>query len=131
MGARTNVVNTQPYSVTDLSDAQHMVTVIGVGSNSVTTIEDSENKITVIGIGIKGDKGEAGDAGGSGGDKNYEHIQAIPASTWNIIHNLGKYPSVNVIDSTGSLVDGDVLYLDINTVQVGFGAGFSGKAFLN
>lgn len=61
----------------------------------------------------------------------YTHIQIASSSTWNIEHNLGKFPSVTVIDSAGSLVIGDVCYLDENNIRIEFSSGFSGKALLN
>jgi hypothetical protein len=65
------------------------------------------------------------------GDLSYVHVQGTAAPSWTIAHNLGKYPSVSVVDSAGSWWIGDVTYININTVRVDFGAGFSGKAFLN
>lgn len=84
----------------------------------------------------KGDKGDKGDTGltgvaGADGDINYTHNQSVPSTVWTINHNLSKYPSVSIVDSAGSLVIGDVLYITPSTVTVTFSSGFSGKAFLN
>jgi hypothetical protein len=65
------------------------------------------------------------------GDLNYNHTQAASSSLWVIPHSLGKYPSVTVIDSGGSLVFGDVQYIDINNISITFTASFSGSAFIN
>lgn len=62
---------------------------------------------------------------------NYVHEQATSSTTWVINHNLGKYPSITVIDSGGSEVKGEVEYVDTNNVTLTFSAAFSGKAFLN
>jgi hypothetical protein len=67
----------------------------------------------------------------SGGDKNYVYSQLSPASVWTIVHNLGKHPSVTVVDSGGSWVIGDVSYPALEMVVVSFGYGFSGTAYLN
>ena len=69
--------------------------------------------------------------GGGGGDLTYTHTQLQPAEVWTIQHNLGKHPSVTVADSAGSVVMGDVEYLDRNTVRVTFMAAFAGTAHLN
>lgn len=70
--------------------------------------------------------------GGSGGnDKNYVHTQEQASKEWTIIHNLGKYPAVSVIDSAGTEVEGEVHYVDLNKVKLIFSAEFSGKATLN
>ena len=68
---------------------------------------------------------------GGGGDKTFVFTQAVAAATWNIVHNLGKYPAVFVVDSAASVVVGDIKYVDLNTVTVTFASGFTGQAFLN
>jgi hypothetical protein len=57
--------------------------------------------------------------------------QMAPVSLWTIAHNLGRFPSVTVVDSTEREVEGDVHYLDGNTIAVSFSAPFSGVAYLN
>ena len=57
--------------------------------------------------------------------------QNAPATTWNIPHNLGKFPSVSVINNNNVVINGEVTYIDNNNVQLNFSAGFSGKAYLN
>lgn len=63
--------------------------------------------------------------------KTYMFEQAIPSATWEIQHNLNKYPSVSIVDSAGSVVMGDVLYVDKNKVVLTFIGQFNGKAYLN
>jgi hypothetical protein len=65
------------------------------------------------------------------GDLSYTHTQAVPAATWVIVHGLGKYPAVTVVDSAGTRVYGDEVQVDLNTVRLDFLAAFSGRAFLN
>jgi hypothetical protein len=71
-----------------------------------------------------------------GGDLTYVHHQLAPAAVWTYAHNLGKYPSVTIVDSGGNEVRGIVSYLDINTVSIAFFVGgqpvaFGGSAFNN
>lgn len=61
----------------------------------------------------------------------YVYTKAIPSATWIITHNLGKNPSVTVVDSADNLVEGDVVYDSNNQITVTFSGGFSGKAYLN
>ncbi len=61
----------------------------------------------------------------------YPFAQSMPASVWTIVHGLDRYPSVTVIDSAGEEIDGDVRYVDANTITVTFAAPFSGDAYLN
>lgn len=70
--------------------------------------------------------------GGSGGsDANFVHDQAIAATTWNVAHNLGKRAAVQVVDSAGTQVEGDIIWIDNNHVRLEFSAPFSGSAFFN
>ncbi len=57
--------------------------------------------------------------------------QGQPATTWNIQHNLGKFPSITVIDTADTVVTGEYIYTDKNNVTLTFSAGFAGKAYLN
>ena len=64
-------------------------------------------------------------------DKTYVHEQLVSSQFWNIQHNLGKHPSVTVIDSGGSVVFGDVEYVSMNEITISFGFPFGGTAYLN
>lgn len=64
-------------------------------------------------------------------DKNYIHYQNTASDTWFINHNLNKYPAVNVVDSAGNEVVGDVEYIDVNNLKITFIGAFKGKANLN
>lgn len=57
--------------------------------------------------------------------------QDTPATTWNVIHGLNKFPSVTVVDSSGNVVIGEVLYSGVNSLTITFESSFSGKAYLN
>jgi hypothetical protein len=50
---------------------------------------------------------------------------------WTVTHNLGKNPSVAVVDSAGTVVIGQVDYDTINQITLTFKAAFSGKAYFN
>lgn len=60
----------------------------------------------------------------------YRHVQMTPASVWNIHHTLGRYAAVTVVDSAGSMVEGDVAYVSTSEVTISFSAAFSGEAYL-
>ena len=63
--------------------------------------------------------------------QSYVHDQILAKKEWVIEHNLGRYPSVFVIDSGRSVVIGDTEYVNDNTLVIRFTAEFSGKAYLN
>ena len=62
---------------------------------------------------------------------HYTHNQAVPSSVWTIAHNMGKNPSVSIVDSAGDEVVGQVIHTSLNQVVISFTAAFSGKAYLN
>jgi len=64
-------------------------------------------------------------------DKNFVYDQIVASSSWEITHNLGKLPSVTIIDSGGTQIMGDVSHFSINKLFVFFSSPFSGTAFLN
>lgn len=61
----------------------------------------------------------------------YTHTQSAPSSTWAVVHNLGYFPSVSVVDSGGTVVIGDVIYVSENEVSIEFSSAFGGKAYLS
>ena len=61
----------------------------------------------------------------------FEYTQAIPSDTWEITHNLGKMPSITVVDSAKTVIYGEYKYNNNNSVTLYFNGAFSGKAYLN
>lgn len=64
-------------------------------------------------------------------DKTYTHTERRPTKFWLVRHNLNKYPSVTVVDSSGRVCIGEVQYHDKNKLSLIFSAGFSGTAYCN
>lgn len=64
-------------------------------------------------------------------DLHYAHDQGIPSTIWTVNHNLGKYPAAAAVDTAGSVVMGQVDYLDTNNITITFNASFSGVAYIN
>lgn len=65
------------------------------------------------------------------GDDSFTFVQSTPSITWTIDHNLARYPSVLVIDSTGRVVEGDVQHLSTNSLVITFSGAFAGTASCN
>ncbi|MBR1915334.1 MAG: hypothetical protein IJ830_02710 [Alphaproteobacteria bacterium] len=58
--------------------------------------------------------------------------QGVASDTWEIEHNLGKKPSVTVVDSAGNVqIPDEVTYNNQNQITITFVGAFAGKAFLN
>lgn len=64
-------------------------------------------------------------------DKTFVFEQATTSDTWEIEHNLGKFPAVSVVDSAGSAVVCQCNYVNENKVILRMNGAFKGKAFLN
>lgn len=64
-------------------------------------------------------------------DKHYAHVQVAPATTWSITHSLAKFPSINVVDSSGHEIITDIQYIDANNIEVNFITATAGTAYMN
>jgi hypothetical protein len=64
-------------------------------------------------------------------DLSYTYEQIAPSTVWAINHNMGKFPSVTIVDSAGTEVIGEVSYQDKSNLKISFSAPFSGTAYLN
>ena len=67
----------------------------------------------------------------SGADKFFKFSQRVASDTWQVKHNLNKYPSVTVVDSAENVVVGDIEYIDENNLVITFTGGFVGTAYMN
>jgi len=70
------------------------------------------------------------------GSITYIHVQSSSSDTWVITHDLGRFPSVTVIDSGGSVLTAAVTYnsenqLTITFLSNGSALATTGKAYLN
>ena len=64
-------------------------------------------------------------------DANFVFTQGSASATWVVDHDLGKKPSVTVVDSADTVVIGQVDYNTDNRATITFEAAFSGKAYFN
>ncbi len=63
------------------------------------------------------------------GDITYTHNQSSTSDTWVITHNLNRFPSVTVVDSANTIVQGTVVYNSNKQLTVTFFSGTSALAF--
>lgn len=63
--------------------------------------------------------------------QTYIYEQAEADDTWVIQHNLGKYPSVTIVDSSGNEFYPAVKYDNENQCTIYMNGATTGKAFLN
>ena len=101
----------------DLTDSDGVKTTVKLkGGTVITLTQPASNEITIASL---------------NDDANFVFTQGIPSATWNITHNLGKFPSVSVVDTADQLMYGDTEYFNENSLTITFSAPFSGKAYLN
>lgn len=67
----------------------------------------------------------------AGVQTTFTFTQSVPAANWTINHNLGRFPSIEVVDSSGNVVEGNIDYVNANTITASFTGGFAGLAYLN
>ena len=67
----------------------------------------------------------------AGGDLNFTFTQAVASATWNVVHNLGKNPSVSIVDPNDQEVFAQVDYIDTNSLTITFSSAQAGKAYMN
>ncbi|EZP56411.1 hypothetical protein [Delftia sp. RIT313] len=84
----------------------------------------------VVTRGIPGPQGPQGPPGGGAG-ATYTHIQSAAAAVWTVAHNLGRYPSITVVDNLGGQLYPDVRYVDADIVQITHSVPLTGRAYCN
>lgn len=77
--------------------------------------------------GLQGIQGEAGETQVIA----YTHVQSAVSNTWVINHDLTFQPSVQVVDSAGSTIEGVVNYNSSSQLTVEFSVALSGTAYLS
>lgn len=62
---------------------------------------------------------------------SFRFVQSTASTTWTIAHNLGYNPNVTVVDSTGTVCEGDIVYTNTNTITLTFSQAISGTAYVS
>lgn len=116
-----------------MSEVTIVLNVNEVGVTQQVTDVDVVQLVQTVGLtspGPQGPRGPAGPAGAAGGSV-FEHVQSTPASTWNITHNLGRFPHVSLLEDDGTEFEADVVHSDNNTVVVIFPSPHTGTAIVS
>lgn len=116
-------------------------TKVTQGSRAITVRSQSRD-INVHSVGRRGPQGVAGAAGATGPegpqgpagadgiDANFvENFTNLASVT--VTHNLGKWPAVTVVDSTGDEVEGEIEHVSINQLIATFSSSFTGRITCN
>lgn len=72
-----------------------------------------------------------GPPGAAGRDAaRFDYLQNVPSSTWLVVHNLGAFPSVTLLEPGGEEFLANVNHLDANVLEVLFTFPTTGRAVL-
>ena len=113
--SRVDVINnTADIDLTDSDGTKNTVKL--KGGTGITLTQPALNEITIASL---------------NDDANFIFTQALASATWNITHNLDKFCSVTVVNTSDEVVIGDVAYVNTNSLTITFSSAFSGKAYLN
>lgn len=114
---------------TAIQQPEKITTEVTARGNSVEVgTPNSSIEVTQVTTGLTG---APGDTVAGTGDRTFVHSQSPASDLWTVNHNLSKYPSVDVFDSAGDQVDGEVRHINENSLRIVFSAPFSGVAYLN
>jgi len=80
--------------------------------------------------GADGATGATGATGPAADNLTTVFEQSSASATWTINHNQGRYPSIDIIDSAGNHVIGDIQHNSVNQVVATFDNAFAGKAII-
>ena len=123
------------YAVGDIVTyaGQTWYCIVASGPNSTP---GSGNWTLLAAKGSQGDLGPMGPQGPQGvaGETQviaYTHNQSAVSDTWIINHGLSFQPSVQVVDSAGSTIEGVVNYNSSSQLTVQFSVALSGTAYLS
>jgi hypothetical protein len=79
---------------------------------------------------VPGPPGPVGPEGPPGTSSGfYRHSQASAAAQWTFMHDLQYPPAVTVVDSAGTVLYGDVTYIDDFNIQIDFAYPTAGYAY--
>lgn len=93
------------------------------------TVTQETQTVIVSASGPQGIQGIQGPAGVDSG--SYAFTQTAPATTWVINHNMHFNPNVTAVDSAGNVIEGTLLYITTDTLEISFGVPVSGHAYLS
>lgn len=79
--------------------------------------------VKVVIVGIQGPNGAT--------SASFTHTQSIALAIWTVPHNLGRFPSVTVVNNLNQRIEPDVEYIDANTVRITHAAAQIGKVYCN
>lgn len=108
----------------NLTEAEAVV--LDLDESEEVTLNFTEEIISLEVVGQVGPRGPAGASSGF-----FRFHQATPVLQWSFVHDLPYPPAITVVDTAGSALYGDLLYIDDQTIQIDFSVPTAGYAYLS
>jgi uncharacterized alpha-E superfamily protein len=112
--------------VTELLDDENKVLPEFMPDSVITQITNLQESLDALNTSLSESENNF-----SAQNLNYTYIQQIPSSYWTVIHNLGKIPSITIIDTAGTQVWADIINVTPNSFDVVLQYPMSGMAVCN
>lgn len=110
----------------------------------ITFVQETIPDVIILASGNMGSPGPTGPEGPPGpmgaqgqpgppgpGAVSFVFTQGPPSSIWVIVHNMNKFPAIEVVDTGDSVIIPSIHYDNVNQITATFGSATSGKAYLN
>lgn len=111
--------------ITVLAPARQVNTLL-TGADLVTGLH-TYGPLTLTTLATPGPQGPAGVPGPAGGSL-YVHTQSAAASEWVIQHDLGAWPLIDLFDTAGNRIIGQILHINLNQSRSYFNVSVAGSA---
>ena len=93
-----------------------MIGYYGLSTDTAEVIVDNRNRTISVNSKVGG---------------NFVYETSHKMASWEINHNLNKFPNITLVDMANNMIMGEVKYVDLNRVIVSFTEPICGKAFLS
>ena len=130
--AGSDPIDGDRYLAADLAARDALLTPSAIRAKAGQQVFVESNQTLYI---LKGttnaDWEEVGAGGNASGDKSFEFSPTSPELMWVVQHDLGKYPSVTVLNTSNEVVECYVNHTDKNKAVLTFNIAFEGTAIFN
>jgi hypothetical protein len=116
-----------------MTDERPEVVIVEPEPETVEVLLTNTEIITVNDAipGPRGPQGPPGKDAGSLAAVSEVFVQNVASDTWTFVYDLEYIPTVTVVDSAGSTVEGEVRYKPDHVIEIKFAVPFSGTAYLS
>ena len=119
--------------------------IIVSNEENLVTVSQSINELTIADVGVQGPPGPQGNTGATGeagakgdtgatggvGPLSFIFEQQSNSASWTVTHNLGYYPNVSIKEYGGTTIEGEIQYINANSLVILFSIAISGYAYLS